>query len=731
MAESLRVVRSVCPHDCPDACAMLAYVEDGRIVRVAGDPDHPVTRGAICGKAAKYIERLYSPDRVLHPYRRVGPKGEGRFARITWDEALDVVATRLTEVVDRYGGEAVLPYSFAGTMGVANIASMDRRFFSRLGASELARTICSAAGSAGYVYTMGLRGGTDPEATADARYIIAWGVNVVTTNMHQMTFIQQARRKGAKLVVIDVHRNRTTPFADWFLHIHPGTDAALALGMMHVIVGERLYDADFIARRTVGFEALAERVAAYPPERVAAITGLARDDIVRLAREYATTQPAFIRIGNGLQHHTNGGMAARAITCLPALVGAWRYPAGGAIKSNQGYAHMNEQARLRPDLLGGRQPRTISMNQLGSALLEADPPVRALFVYNSNPAIVAPDQTRVLRGLAREDLFTVVHEQLMTDTAKYADVLLPATTHFEHSDLYTSYWHLYVQLARPAIEPLGEAKSNVELFGLLAKRMGFDEACFDDDVDDILRQALDNPANPWLRGITLERLAQEPWLRLDVPRDQAPLADLPLPTPSGKIELSSSRLAEAGLDPLPDYVPLPEGTDAQGQGDGRFPLLFITPPNHRFLNSTYADMPSNLRAEVRPTLDIHPRDAARRGVDDGALVRAYNGRGACQLYARVTEDVRPGVVVSQGLWWGRNSPDGLGVNATTPERLADLGGGATFFTNGVEVEPVSAGPASEVATPARERAAAAPAGGVARKRVLAYRIAGASIDGNA
>lgn len=698
MGEQLRVVRSVCPHDCPDACAMLAYVENGRIVRVAGDPDHPVTRGAICGKAAKYVERVYSPDRVLYPYRRIGPKGEGRFARIGWDEALDLVATRLQEIAERYGGEAILPYSFAGTMGVANIASMDRRFFYRLGASQLARTICSAAGSAGYVYTMGLRAGTDPEATADARYIIAWGVNVASTNMHQMTFIQQARRKGAKLVVIDVHRNRTAAFADWFLHIHPGTDGALALGLMHVIIAERLYDADFIARRTVGFDALAERVAAYPPERVAAITGLAGDDIVCLAREYATTQPAFIRIGNGLQHHTNGGMAVRAITCLPALVGAWRYPAGGAIKSNHGYAQMNERARQRPDLLGGRQPRTISMNQLGWALLEADPPVRALFVYNSNPAVVAPDQTRVLQGLAREDLFTVVHEQLMTDTARFADVLLPATTHFEHTDLYTSYWHLYVQLARPAIAPLGEAKSNVELFRLLAKRMGFDDPCFNDDVDDILRQALDHPANPWLRGVTWERLEREPWVRLNVPRDEAPLADLPLPTPSGKIELFSASLAEAGLDPLPDYVPLPEGCDAQGRGDQRYPLLFITPPNHRFLNSTYANMPSNVRAEVRPTLDIHPQDAAQRGIDDGALVRVYNERGACQLYARVTEDVRPGVVVSQGLWWGRYTPDGLGVNATTPQRLADMGGGATFFTNGVEVEPVAPRrPADQVA----------------------------------
>jgi anaerobic selenocysteine-containing dehydrogenase len=705
MSKALRVVRSVCPHDCPDACGMLAYIEDERIVRVAGDPDHPVTRGAICGKAAKYVERLYSPDRVLYPMRRIGAKGEGRFARITWDEALDLIAGRLREIVDRHGAEAVLPYSFAGTMGIANIASMDRRFFYRLGASQLARTICSAAGSAGYAYTMGLRGGTDPEATADARYIIAWGVNVASTNMHQMTYIQQARRKGATFVVIDVHRNRTASFADWFLHIHPGTDAALALGMMHVIIAERLYDADFVARRTVGFEQLAAHVRDYPPERVAAITGLGREDIVRLARDYARTQPAFIRIGNGLQHHTNGGMAVRAIACLPALVGAWRYPAGGAIKSNHGYAQLNERARLRPDLLAGRTPRTINMNQLGWALTEAEPPVYALIVYNSNPAIVAPDQQRVLAGLARDDLFTVVHEQLHTDTAKYADVLLPATTHFEHTDLYTSYWHLYVQLARPAIAPLGEAKSNVEFFRLLAKRMGFDDPCFDDDVDDIIRQALDNPANPWLRGITLERLEQEPWLRLNIPRDSAPLAEMPLPTPSGKIELYSERLAQEGLPPLPVYEPLPEGTDARGHGDERFPLLFITPPNHRFLNSTYANMPSNVRAEGRPTLEIHPRDAAQRGIADGDLVRVYNARGACQLYAQVTDAVRPGVVVSCGLWWGRNSPDGRGVNATTPQRLADMGGGATFFTNGVEVERV--GPAPDAALAA---AGAQPAG---------------------
>lgn len=665
---------------------MLVHVRDGRIVRVSGDPDHPVTRGAICGKVSRYVERVYSPDRVLYPQRRVGPKGAGTFERITWDEAIKSVAGRLQRVVDEHGPEAILPYSFAGTMGLVNYASMDRRFFHRLGASRLARTVCSVAGNVGYAYTMGGARGTDPETTQNARYIIAWGANLVSANMHQMTYVRRAQRAGATFVHVDVHRNRTSGFADRFVQLYPGTDAALALGMMQVIVSEGLHDREYVAAQTVGFDRLAERVAHYPPERVAAITGVPETEIVRLAREYATTRPSFIRIGNGLQHHDNGGMAVRTIACLPALVGAWRDVGGGAMKSNSGYAAVNETARARPELLGERQPRTLNMNQLGDALTGLDnPPVKALVVYNANPAVIAPDQTRVLAGLGREDLFTVVHEQVLTDTARYADVLLPATTHLEHTDLYSSYWHLYLNLAQPVIEPMGEAKPNVELFSLLARAMGYEDPCFDDGAEDIIAQALDHPANPYLHGITLDTLKEGGPVRLNVDDGQPTLADRPLATPSGKVELFSESMAAAGLDPLPAHTPLTEGGDGERRPTGPFPLLFVTPPNHFFLNSTFAHMPSNVGSEERPRLEIHPDDAEARGIDEGDPIRIYNDRGEVQLFAHLSEGVRPGVVVSCGLWWGKHSPGGWGVNATTPQRLADMGGGATFFSNLVEV----------------------------------------------
>lgn len=669
---------------------MLAHIRDGRIVRVSGDPDHPVTRGAICGKAARYVERVYSSDRLLYPARRVGPKGAGQFERISWDAALDQIAERLQAISAEYGSEAILPYSFAGTMGVTSIASMDRRFFHRLGASQLARTVCSAAGNAGYDFTVGARRGTDPETTARARYIIAWGSNLASVNLHQLTYVRQAQRDGAVFVHIDVHRNRTSAFADRFIQVRPGSDAALALGMMHVIVRDGLHDRAYVDAHTVGFEALCARLDAYPPERVARITGVPAHEIEALGREYATIRPAFIRIGNGLQHHDNGGMAVRTIACLPALVGAWRDVGGGAVKSNAGYAAMNEAALTRPDLLHGRSARTINMNQLGQALTALDdPPVKALFVYNSNPAVIAPDQTQVLAGLAREDLFTVVHEQLMTDTARYADIVLPATTHFEQTDLFSSYWHLYLALAEPVIERVGEAKPNVELFALLAKRMGFEDTCFDDDVETLIRQALDNPSNPFLAGITLERLKEDGPVRLNVEQPHSAFADGRFPTPSGKIELHSARMTAAGYDPLPAHVPLIEGGDGEQPPSGPYPLVFITPPNHFFLNSTYANMPSNVRSEERPRLEIHPDDARARGIADGDAVRVFNARGDVQLEAALSDDVRPGVVVSRGLWWGRHSPGGHGVNATTPQRLADMGGGATFFSNLVEVQPLA------------------------------------------
>src|SRR6201997_3526253 len=494
-----KVVHAACPHDCPDACGVLITVEDGRATKIQGDPDHPVTRGFLCAKVAKYLDRVYSPDRVLYPMRRIAAKGPVADAagvgaratqtwqRISWDEALDEIASRLGAIAKEFGSEAILPYSYGGTLGALNGASMDRRFFHRLGASQLDRTICSAAGEAGLKSVLGVKLGTEPEQFRHSKYIIAWAANIHGNNVHLWPFITEARRNGAKLVVIDPYRTRTAGCADWYLPINPGTDAALALGMMHLIIGENLHDADYVAKYTLGFEQLRERVKEYAPERVAQWTGISAEDIQKLAREYATVRPAVIRLNYGVQRSEGGGMATRAITMLPCVTGSWREVGGGLQLSLSGAWGLKKDALERADLMQtalGREARVVNMVVLGKALNTlTDPPVKALFVYNSNPAAVCPNHNDVIRGLRRSDLFTVVHEQFFTDTVDYADIVLPATTFFEHKDLQTSYGHYYLQMSNQAIEPLAECRPNVEVFRSLAKAMGFEEECFEDSVD--------------------------------------------------------------------------------------------------------------------------------------------------------------------------------------------------------------------------------------------------------
>lgn len=692
-----RVLPSVCSHDCPDTCALRVTVREGRVVAVGGDPGHPVTQGHICFKVQQYAHRLYGSDRVLHPLRRVGAKGQCQFERISWDEALETICARLRAVAEEWGAEAVLPYSYAGTMGVINNASMDRRFFHRLGASRLGRTICSAAGNAGLRYTLGAAVGPDPLAAAAARYVIIWGCNVPVTNLHQSASIRAARRQGARVVVIDAHRNHAAALADEFVPILPGTDHALALGMMHVIVAEGRHDRDYVARHTHGFEAFRERLQEYPPERVAALTGVPAETVVRLAREYATRQPAFIRMGNGPQHHTNGGMMIRTIACLPALVGAWRWPAGGLLKSNSGLFPWNRPRLERPDLLGNRRARTINMIHLGRALTELDaPPVKALFVYNSNPAAVAPEQERVLRGLAREDLFTVVHEVSLTDTARYADIVLPACTSFEYEDLYGSYWHTHVQYAAPVIPPVGESMRNTELFRRLAERIGFTEEALQESDEELMRQALSG-GHPHFAGMTLERLRAERSVRLSIPEPWAPYADGSFATPSGKCEFYCEDLRREGLDPLPSFEAPEESVRSGSERRRRFPIMLISPPARHFLNSTFANLPPTLEREREPSIEMHPADAAARGIASGDWVRVWNDRGECLLRARVAETVLPGVAVAVGVWWPGLSARGTNVNATTSAEAADMGGGAVFFSNLVEV-------ARELPASATERA---------------------------
>lgn len=678
------VFPAVCPLDCPDTCSLLLHKENGKIVKVTGNPDHPITQGAICNKVRNMAHRVYHPERVLYPLRRTGPKGAGSFERISWDEAIREIADRYKALIASDGPESILPYSFYGNMGILSVDGMDRRFFNRLGASKLKQSICNSAGNEGWKSVMGFNGGTVPEDTVNADVIIVWGGNIVSTNMHQVVLAEKARKRGAKVVVIDVHKNQTGQWADWFIPLYPGTDAALAVGIMHVLFRDGLVDEAFMERYTIGHEELREHVKTYTPEYVSSVTGIPADDVAKLAELYGRAGVSYIHIGNGLQHHDNGGMTVRSIAALPALTGQWLKRGGGAAKSNGGYNSMNSEALERPDLRPNPGARTINMNRIGEALAMTEKPIRSVFVYCSNPLVVAPDTERVKEGFAREDLFTVVHDLFMTDTAKYADIVLPATSSFESTDLYASYWHQYVQLQEPVIPAQGESKSNVELFSLLGRAMGFEEEAFRESEEEMIARALDNPDNPYLNGVTLNRLKAERHVKLDM----TPLESFldRLPTPSGRIELYSARLAEAKLPPLPTYVPLKEGYDGVRRGRGnRYPLMFISPPNHNFLNSTFANVEKHQKMEKEPTLQIHPEDAEQRGIADGDPIVVFNDRGTYEARAKVVDKMLPGTVVSQGLWWegeGRKQR----ANALTPDRLADMGEGATFFSTVVEIK---------------------------------------------
>jgi anaerobic selenocysteine-containing dehydrogenase len=686
---SRTVVRGACPHDCPDTCALLVTVENGRAIKVEGAPDHPTTRGTLCTKVARYLDRTYASERVLHPLRRVGPKGTGRFERIGWDEALNTISARFKEIAASPDGpQAILPYSYAGTMGLLQYCSMDRRFFHKLGASLLDRTICSSAGKAGYAATIGASIGTDLEQFENAKLIVIWGSNPIVSNLHLWSRVQEAKRRGAKLIAIDPYRSQTAEKCHVHLAPLPGTDAALALGVMHVLVAEDLLDHDYIARYTLGFEQLVERLRDYPPQRVAQITGLGVDDIVALARDYGTIKPAVIRLNYGMQRHAGGGMAMRTAACLPALVGAWRDPAGGALLSSSGTYPVDNKALERPDLIWNN-PRTINMSTIGDALREAkDPPVRAIYVYNSNPVAVAPESTKVVAGFSREDLFCVVHDVFLTDTADYADIVLPATTQLEHLDVHSSYGHLYVQANNPAIAPVGEAKPNTEVFRLLAERMGFEEPCFRESDEDIARHAF-VAAHPHAQGLDWDTLKQEGWQRLNVPAQFAPFAQGNFPTPSGKCEFYSETLRRQGVDPLPTYTPPRESAASNPVLAQRFPLAMISPPARNALNSSFANLPTFLESEKTPHLEIHPDDALARGIASGDKVRVFNARGALVLEARVTDRARSGVVVALSIWWRKLSPDGTNANMVTGQGLTDLGRAATFYDCLVEVARVA------------------------------------------
>jgi anaerobic selenocysteine-containing dehydrogenase len=672
-------IRGACPHDCPDTCALVTTVDNGVATEVRGNPAHPMTAGVLCTKVSRYTERTYHPERVHTPLRRVGPKGAGRFEPVGWDEALADIADRLSAIAAR-DPQAILPYSYAGTMGLVQGEAMAGRFFHRLGASLLDRTICASAGGEGLTHTLGGKLGMKVEFFAESRLILIWGSNSIASNLHFWRLAQQARRDGAKLVCIDPRRSETAEKCDVHLQIQPGTDAALAFALMHELIVHDWLDHDYIARHTLGWDALRERAMQWSPERAATVCGVPAAQIRALARDYGTTQPAAIRLNYGMQRVRGGGNATRAIACLPALTGAWRHRAGGLLMSNSARFPARRDVLQRPDLLAGRQPRTINMSTIGDDLLrpasaEFGPRVQALIVYNSNPVAVAPDSSQVVRGFAREDLFTVVLEHFHTDTADYADYVLPATTQLEHWDIHATYGHTDVVLNQPAIAPVGQALPNTEIFRRLAARMGYIEPCFAEDDESLCRAAFG-------AAIDFDRLLTQGFVPLPVP--DAPFAEGGFQTPSGRCEFFSERLARQGLDGLPDHLPNHEVAGSSA----RYPLAMISPPARHFLNSSFVNVKSLRDIEGEPVLEISAEDAAARGITTGCVVRVFNDRGDYHCQAVISDRARPGVVNGLGIWWRKLGLRGTNVNELTSQKLTDLGRAPVFYDCLVDVQPL-------------------------------------------
>ena len=707
----IHTVRGACPQDCPDTCAFVYHVQGDRLVEVTGDRDHPMTRGGLCVKLKNFAEHHYHPERLLHPMKRTGPKGSGQYERITWDEALATIRERWTGIIDQYGAEAIMPHAYLGNQGTANGLTAGDAFFNRLGSTVAEKTYCASGSSTAWVMTVGPTGGLDVESLAHSDYIVVWGMNMVSTNLHGWPFVLEARAKGAKVVVIDPYRSRTAKAADWHLAIRPGTDGALALGMMNVIIAEDLYDHDYVERYTLGFEALRARAAEFPVERVAGITGLAAGDILRLAREYAGAKVAAIREGIAVERSPGGGDAVRAITCLPALVGAWRHVGGGAVEMPIYEFPMSVAHVSRPDWI---RPGTRVVNELdlGPALtgrLALDPPIKSVFVYNSNPVSQAPNASELVRGLMREDLFTVCSELFLTDTAKYADILLPATMQAEQYDIMVTWGHLYLQMNLPAIAAPGECVPNIDLFRRLAKTMGFEDSYWNLSDDEWLTLAYDWDS-PALRGITMDTLKAQGWQRLNVglPGERAPHAEGGFKTPSGKCEFASSLAAggnfvldvwrsgytgmqEGGfVDPVPDYIApddaMQDGAAQDGVASGRFPLSMVSPKPHAFLNTQYGNEAMQQRSQGEQRVLISLADAAARGIADGAFVRVFNDRGSFEAVAVVSADVGTGVTVaSVGHWPGLNRT-GTAVNSTTSQRHSNIGQAGVYSDNSVQIE---------------------------------------------
>jgi anaerobic selenocysteine-containing dehydrogenase len=681
----LRIVRGACPHDCPDTCATLTEVRDGVAVSFRGDEAHPITDGWLCAKVRPYLERVYHPDRLMYPLRRVGPKGSGQWKRISWDEALGEIAERWKAIITEDGPAAILPYSYSGTLGLLQNLVAASRLFNRMGVSALERSICDAAATTATLATLGAKWGPDPRDVAHSELVLIWGHNPASTGPHFMPLLRQAQKAGTYVVVIDPRRTLTARSADLHIQPKPATDGALALGLMHVIFSEGLHDEAWLEANSVGWRELRARAMEYSPERVAAITGVDAETIVSLARRYATTKPALLKFADGIQRHENGGQTVRALLCLAATTGNIGTRGGGVFYSTSGWVVWDDEAVGHASECPP-PPRTVNMVRLGAALTGEvdDPPIRSLFVFNANPVASTPNSSLIVQGLLRDDLFTVVHELFMSDTAQYADIVLPATSQLEQMDLHKGYGHRFLQFNHPSIAPLGEARSNWDLMKALAAAMGYDDPWLQQSDEEVLREVVDatRATHAVLSGITLERLAEECTVPLNFEeRGEVPFADLRFPTRSGKVELYCAKMAELGVDPLPEYVAPAELASPERNGK----LTLITAAAHHFVSSSMGNVPRLMGKEGTPYVEINPQDAAQRGISNGDSVRLSNERGECELRAVVTSDVPAGLLVSPKGQWPRLSPDGRNVNWVTPDALADLGNQSTFHSNLVEV----------------------------------------------
>ncbi|WP_343528955.1 molybdopterin oxidoreductase family protein [Sphingomonas sp.] len=696
-----------CPQDCPDTCSMIYGVSGGKVLSVKGNPDHPFTRGRLCAKVNNYQDKVNSPDRVLYPLLRTGPKGSGKFRQISWSEALTRVATEWKRIIAEHGASAILPYSYLGTQGILNGLTVGDALFSKMGATVSERTFCDSGACTAYTMTIGHTAGVDPESFVHSRYIVLWACNTLTTNSHHWPFIEEARKRGAKVVVIDPYRSRTARMADVHVPIRPGTDGALAMGIIHLLFRDGLIDRDYVENYTVGAAELEQRANDYPPELVAEITGLPVETIKELAEGLAKTQPSVIRIGVAIERQTGGGQAVRAISCIPALVGSWRKPGGGLLQLPLWVFPVNWGAFMRPDLIP-EEPQVLNQWKLGAALtgeMALKTPIKSLMVYNANPVVMIPEQANVVRGLEREDLFTVVSDHFLTDTARYADIVFPATTQAEQEDIMFSWGHFYLSYNNPAVAPLGEAVPNTELFRRLAAAMGFDDPVFRRSDKEQIAEALDWTA-PVMDGITLERLKRDGYARLNLPSadDYAPHAKGNFPTPSGKCELKSS-IAEKGnfvvalfrqgydgqqsgepVDPLPHYIPPRESRETNAELAAKYPLSLITPKSHAFLSSSFGNLPQQRRQAGEQAVTLHPDDATLRGISSGDRIRVHNDRGAFEALAIVSDDIRAGVVVAPVGYWRSLARGNATVHALTSTRYADLGNAPTFSDNLVAVE---------------------------------------------